>query len=1021
MNFTNDQQKAIDARGKDTLLSASAGSGKTRVLVERLCQLILKDRISVDQILAMTFTNDAAAEMRDRLRARLLEEKSNDFIHDQLALLENADICTIDSFCFKLVKNYYYKIPITLYRANTIASEAQKKEAFDQGFQKALKIVNSTNLRRYLTLLNQDISSIQKTVENCINNAWAKPDPEAYIKAIQASQMDDEIQKWFVTYFQEQVLRLIEICQQGENIDPIFIEKKALLKKCLNQDYTNFYYAFKTYIENCAYMRAGKQTEDKEQFKVLKEKIKAIEIAIAELLYPVETYLSDEKENEVVRNEFCDLVLETKKQFDQIKDEMEILDFNDIELYAYQLLKNEMIRLEIHNQYKAILIDEFQDTNELQESIIKQFAQKGIVFRVGDIKQSIYGFRQANPSIMKNHMNEKDECTLYMDKNFRSNANIIQFNNDFYQKIMNSDCLGTNFTNEDIANVGVDAQRNCEQVPIRFLYSEADSWAKENEINVNTARSKFNKNCMDIIAHDILEKHKNGTPFRDICILTRNRTKYSDYNNILEAYGIPASGDSKGGYYSDSAVQIILSCLQALINPMDDIALTAALCSPIGQVEINQLITEEKSGPLYFRIKDKDFMLTWHQLEKEITSNPSQCLQTLYAWNNFYFDYTTAQNKTNLDDLLIKSTSYDYLVDFVAALNKDAKEDALSETNPYDIHADIVQLKTMHESKGLQFPVVYILSDHESKKDTNYTHIYLDADLGVCTSSFSKNGHLVRKSMSEIAFKTKQLHDDLNEEMRIFYVATTRAEKELIFVDSINSVEDYQSPLNTNALLENKKYTSWLFHTYFNDPQSPVHFVKVGLYERPNQQEYQSHKKERSLYQKKATLFESKTASQSKMHFEWKEFSLDGNKNTTRGTLFHEIMAQCSYPYQKEEIENFASKSNYSLTTKDLEQVQAINTNPIYAQWMKEKHEFECSYILQEKQEVIHGFMDLVIWEEDTIHILDFKTDGLNQDELIKAYKSQLDTYAQAMHKINPDKQIQTWIYSFHLNQLFKI
>lgn len=341
-------------------------------------------------------------------------------------------------------------------------------------------------------------------------------------------------------------------------------------------------------------MRAGKQTEDKEQFKVLKEKIKAIEIAIAELLYPVETYLSDEKENEVVRNEFCDLVLETKKQFDQIKDEMEILDFNDIELYAYQLLKNEMIRLEIHNQYKAILIDEFQDTNELQESIIKQFAQKGIVFRVGDIKQSIYGFRQANPSIMKNHMNEKDECTLYMDKNFRSNANIIQFNNDFYQKIMNSDCLGTNFTNEDIANVGVDAQRNCEQVPIRFLYSEADSWAKENEINVNTARSKFNKNCMDIIAHDILEKHKNGTPFRDICILTRNRTKYSDYNNILEAYGIPASGDSKGGYYSDSAVQIILSCLQALINPMDDIALTAALCSPIGQVEINQLITEEK-------------------------------------------------------------------------------------------------------------------------------------------------------------------------------------------------------------------------------------------------------------------------------------------------------------------------------------------------------------------------------------------------------------------------------------------
>ncbi len=1021
MNFTNDQQKAIDARGKDTLVSASAGSGKTRVLVERLCQLILKDRISVDQILAMTFTNDAAAEMKDRLRARLLEEKSTEFIQDQLALLENADISTIDSFCFKIVKNYYYKIPITLYRANTIASDAQKKEAFDQGFQNALKSVSTKNLQRYLTLLNQEISSIQKKVENCINNAWSKANPEAYLKAIQNNEMQENILKEFTNSFHEQAQALIELCEEGTWNDPIFSKKIEFLKPCLSGSYEDFINSFKTYIDQTAYFKAGKETQDKEQLNALKEKVRKKEGAIAEKLYPLETYLSDEKEHQIIRNEFCDLVLETKKQFDQIKDEMEILDFTDIELYAYQLLKNEIIQLEIHNQYKAILIDEFQDTNELQESIIKQFAEKGIVFRVGDIKQSIYGFRQANPSIMKNHMKAEEELTLYMDKNFRSNANIIHFNNDFYQKIMNSTCLGTNFTKEDIANVGVEAQSDCEQIPIRFLYSEADAWAEENDVNKATARSKHNKNCMDIIAHDILEKHKKGTPFRDICILTRNRTKYSDYNNILESYGIPCSGDTKGGYYQDSAVQIVLSCLQALINPMDDIALSAALCSPIGQVEMDQLITEEKSGPLYFRIKDKDFMDTWHKLEKEISSNPSQSLQTLYAWNNFYMDYTTAQNKTNLDDLLVKSASYDFLVDFVSALNQDAKEDALSETNPYDIHADVIQLKTMHESKGLQFPVVYILSDHEEKNRQNPSHIYLDVDFGVCTSSINESGHLLRKSMGEIAFEHKQLHDNLNEEMRIFYVATTRAEKELIFVDSIQSIKDYESPLNTNALLENKSYTSWLFHTYYNDPQSPVHFIKMPLYERPEEKAYQSQKVSYTTYQKDASLFESKTASQSKLHLEWKEFSLEGSENTDRGTLFHEIMAQCSYPYQKEEIEKFTTKSNYSFNAKDFEQILAINKDLRYAQWMKEEHEFECSYILKEKEEVIHGFMDLVVYEEETIHILDFKTDGLKQDELIQRYKNQLDTYAQAMQKIKPDKKIQTWIYSFHLNQLFKI
>ena len=1021
MNFTLDQQKAIDARGKDTLLSASAGSGKTRVLVERLCQLILKDRVSVDHILAMTFTNDAAAEMKERLRARLLEEESTPFIQDQLALLENADISTIDSFCLKIVKNYYYKIPITLNRANTIASESQKKEAFDQGFQIALKTVDTKNLRRYLTLLNQDISSIQKKVEDCINNAWAKSDPEAYLKAIQSNEMQEDIMEWFMTYFHEQALSIYEICQEGKWNDPIFERKIEALKPCLNANYENFHTAFKAYIEQTAYIRSGKNTEDKGAFDTSKDKIKEKELAIAERLFPLETYLKDEKSHQIIRNEFCNLVLETKKQFDLKKEEMEIIDFTDIELFAYQLLKNEIIQLEIHNQYKAILIDEFQDTNELQESIIKQFAQTGIVFRVGDIKQSIYGFRQANPSIMKNHMECEDELTLYMDKNFRSNANIIQFNNDFYQKIMNSTCLGENFTKEDIANVGVDAQKDCEQVPIRFLYNEADPWAIEHEENKTSVRSKFNKNCMDIIAHDIIEHHKNGTPYSDICILTRNRTKYSDYTDVLEAYGIPCSGDAKGGYYQDSAVQIIVSCLQALINPMDDIALTAALCSPIGQVSINQLITEKNYGPLYLRIKDKDFMTNWHALEKEISSNPSQCLQTLYAWNNFYFDYTTSQNKTNLDDLLVKSASYDFLVDFVSALNKDAKEDALSETNPYDIHADVVQLKTMHQSKGLQFPVVYILSDHKKKTIQNPSHIFLDADLGVCTSSISENGHLLRKSMSEIAFETKQLHDELKEEMRVFYVATTRAEKELIFVDSVQSVEDYQSPLNTNALLDNNSYTSWIFHTYFNDPNSLVRFERKDLYERPETKDYQSHKIEHATYQKDASTFESKTASQSKMHLEWKDFTLEGSANTNRGTLFHEIMAQCSYPYQKEEIEALSKKSNYSLNEIDFNQLLAINENPIYAQWMQKEHEFECSYILEEEQEVVHGFMDLVIWDSDTIHILDFKTDGLEQEELIERYKTQLQIYAQAMHKINPDKKIQTWIYSFHLNQLFEI
>lgn len=1022
MNFTIDQQKAIEVRGKDTLVSASAGSGKTRVLVERLCQLIVKDHIPVDHILAMTFTNDAASEMKDRLRTRLQDEEKSEFIQKQLSILETADISTIDKFCLKIVKNYYYKIPLTLDTVNHTASEAQKEQALNEGFQEACKLVATPCLQRYLTTFNQKLEAIDPIVSDCINAAWAKPDPEKWLHSFYSEAMIDKKKTWFKTFFSERIQAMIECCNDATWNDAIFTTKLEYLKKCQEaESFDQFRKCFTNYIGACGYMCATKKgTMDKAAFDQTKEDLKKLEAEISSVLFSWSEFKEDAKANQKIVEEFCELVLETKKQFDLKKREMEVIDFTDIELFAYQLLQNDVIQEEISNQYDAILIDEFQDTNELQESIIATFAKKGCVFRVGDIKQSIYGFRQTNPAIMKKHMNNPEECTLYMDKNFRSNANIIHFNNALYQKIMNSSCLGSQFQDSDIAQVGTERQEDCEQVPIRFLYTEYND-SKEECSTVKSAEALHKKNCIDLLAQDILEHHEKGTPFKDICILTRNRKDYTDLMEALEAYGIPSVGQAKGGFYQDYCVQIILACLKAYLNPSDDIALTAALCSPIGQVSIDQLISDKKEYTLFQRIKDQAYMEPWFTLTKQFTNQPSHCLKDLYAWNDFYFNHTTQQNKTNLDELYAKSTKFDSLIDFVATLDADAQKDAVSETNPYDIHADIVHIKTMHQSKGLQFPVVYILSKHDDKHRDDASHIFLDSDLGICISSLDAKGSVYRRSYEEIAFKTKQLHDALNEEMRVFYVATTRAEKELIFVDTIQSYDTYSSSLNTSALLKNESYTSWLFHTYFNDPDSPVHFVKKDLLERPNAKDKPNICLKHPYYEKEPTSFASKTASQSKQKRTWQTMDLKKNTGAQRGTIFHEIMGQCAFPYQEKEVVATAKKKGYICNETDLHQLLALNDNPTYAQWMKMDHTFECSYILEDQKQVIHGFMDLVIWNNDSIVIVDYKTDTATKEELIDRYQSQLMTYAKAMHQMQPDKKIETWIYSFHLNSLFAL
>ncbi|MBP3853364.1 MAG: PD-(D/E)XK nuclease family protein, partial [Erysipelotrichaceae bacterium] len=385
--------------------------------------------------------------------------------------------------------------------------------------------------------------------------------------------------------------------------------------------------------------------------------------------------------------------------------------------------------------------------------------------------------------------------------------------------------------------------------------------------------------------------------------------------------------------------------------------------------------------------------------------------------------HTSMIDKTHLDSLLERAGQYpnqSEVLHFVHDQQRDLENDSENEAFPYGKDADVVRIKTMHQSKGLQFPVIYLLGYKRSM--SNKYPVLMDADLGMGWMTLNAPRTVKRPGKDYLAVQMKQHFDEIYEEMRVFYVATTRAQQECVYVDSIKDMEEYQCPLDLRHFIPAVNYTDWLLHTYHGQSNSLIRFQRHPLYERPKTPEPVEKKVSFKTYQGKRNVSETVTASALKQKQQWKPLDLSGADATKRGTLFHEIMGQCAYPYQEEEMRALAKSYGMDLSRTDLDQLKAINANEQYAQWMKEEHVFELSYLIEKDQSIIHGFMDLVVRLPHKTVIVDYKTDHVDsKEELIEKYKIQLDTYKEAYQHIDASKPIETFLYSFHLKEMIAL
>jgi ATP-dependent exoDNAse (exonuclease V) beta subunit len=921
-----------------------------------------------------------------------------------------------------------------------------QQQAMDAALKKSMDEIDPerfSNFNLYLQAYNTSLDDLQQFLKRMMEIAHAKPDGAAWLASLKKETPSD----WFYAYFLWRIEAMLEILtllenevmqleysrQNSQNKDLGFLrDKTAALQQPLedlqNKDYPAFRKNFLSYISSTPRLKGS---FNKQSFSSHQKQFKKLEGEIASALFEESVFEEDEKRLADYKDTFLDLCLAFDKNYQEEKRRRMVIDYADMEHFAYQLLQIDVVKKEVQEQFDVILVDEFQDTNDLQEAIISCFCKENNVFRVGDIKQSIYGFRQARPQIMKEHLAKTDENNeaVYMADNYRSNASIIEFNNDFYNQIMNNCMHGNLFGKEDLASAGTSRQSEDEQRPVRFLFTQYQNWAAEHDDGLVEAKKKHRQNKADLIAQDILVQKKKGIPYRSICILTRNHAVHEEIKEALNAYGIPVLAEIDHGFYTNQAIQIVLAALKILIDPSDDVAMTAFLCSSLGQVSHSDLANaaafRNEGESLYEALKDSSLLDAYREISSWSYENVAQLLKQLYNYKDFYYKNTNGQDKTNLDLLMeMASGSLDLsLYSFIELVLKEAKLDKTSEAFPFGKEEDVVKIKTMHHAKGLQFPIVYIYSKTEMRDMEAGQPLHMDADLGLAAEGIDESLHLKRASRQSLAMKAKKLSDDLAEEMRLFYVATTRAEKELVIVDTISSLEDYDYPLSWRALLEKRSYTSWLLHTYYHHPSKLLEFdEKKELAVRPDKQVYTPAVQSFAFYSKPITAISSKTASNEKKKLTWPKISLSENTAAQRGTLFHEIVAKLPYPYQSQDIEAYAKKAGFAFGKTEIDQIQALNKNPLYASWMKMDHQFECSYTVLQNDAYVHGFMDLVVFEGDTIHVVDFKSDYVkDQKQLEGMYQKQLAIYSEAMKTIAPGKTVKTYLCSFRLGSLWSL
>lgn len=1065
--WNKQQLAAIETKEKNILVSASAGSGKTTVLVARLMDLVLKDHIAIDEILAMTFTEAAANEMKKRLAKELQiawtnssDEQEKAFLSRQLSSLSNAYISTIHSFCLSIIQKYYYMIGLDHERVNSIMDNGAMSLYQGQALKKALQLQYQKQEETFLTLCQmfssrpEDTQSLHAMIMQLATLASSKPDPDAWLNSLHDAYSDirhledlpQDIYHHFFEYLYVEEQRYEEALHHMDDIYRLKYPKEAkkiavletklralsTLKQPLeDKDYESYRTAL---IAIChGIVPTSPDKEDKEYARVRKQ-INDLEDRTLALLFREETFIKDlEKLNPIIKK-LVEITKDYRRNYEHIKEKNKQIDFDDMEHFALAILDvNDHAVAQIYRStFKQIMVDEFQDSNDVQNALVMRICTENNVFRVGDIKQSIYGFRHAKPQLMKGLIDQKgihDEV-IYLSNNYRSKEMIVEFNNELFKRLMNMDGFDCSYSEQDDVATGIPAQKE-DNVPICFhtIFHNEIKEANDLILSKNDLKASY-------IANQILEiKEKEQRKWKDFVVLVRGNARKDDMKSIFDELNIPYFIDIKYGFYQSNAVQIMLSALESLYSPHENIPFVATMLSPLFMRTNEELawikLQKEKTTSYYAWYQEHPFdgFEVFEELRKQRNVlRLSEMLNALYEINSYYSLHTTIQEKTNLDLLYEKAIQFEEenacgIPSFLSRIAQ-IKDAQTAEAIPIGSDANVVRVMSIHQSKGLQFPVVFLWSTDRMTPIEFKEFCIADADLGIAMKAMDLPERYVRTTIPRIAMEHKKDKEELEEEMRILYVATTRAQQQMHIVDCIQSLEDYKKPLTMSGVYDRGGYTSWILQSFLTHP-SPLFTIKeIHQFWNniPVEKQYQQHQAI-PIYNKADTVWKLSSATTLKSEDTLPKFQPKSKAGMSYGNKMHKMIEFLSTPpWSIEHIQACASELQISLKDYDYQCLCDLGNLAFYQSLYLKEHHHELAFMVKKDHEILHGFMDFVAIDDKETIIVDFKTDRLEDTiSFIEEYKSQLIAYQEAMQILYPQKSCSTYIYSSHLHQMIKI
>lgn len=878
VTYTEEQQSAIQTRNSNLLISAAAGSGKTAVLTERIISLIT-DRehpVDIDRMLVVTFTKASAAEMRERI-GRAINERLEKTPEDgnllrQTALLYNAQITTIDSFCLYLLRNNFGDIGLD--PAFRVMEEGERKLLMKDTLDELLeeRYQNKENSDFFLLAEcygeNGKDELLEEITLSLYYYAMSHPYPldwlENAAKDYDVKTFEElERTKWWRDKLAENE-RLIErgltIAKEAEQLCreaggpaaylPAVEGQKTLLDALKENDAFDRRYDLLQKMEIPAFGRA-KKTDDKElcdRVKACRENVKKIFERLYACYYDTsEHILATQRGAKTAAGELIRLTKDFTERFGLHKRERNVVDFSDMEHFALEILlqKSEdgtpvptRAAKEYQDYFACVMVDEYQDSNYVQEYILKTVAREDNYFMVGDVKQSIYRFRLARPEIfMKKYALFQESgagqnVRIDLNRNFRSRREVLESVNDVFEKIMTAQSAGVSYDEQARLYVGaeypaVEGQtQNTELVLIEKPKEFDDTIdigdAKELEAYYIAGR------IQDMIRrsfqiYDQKSRTSRAVSYGDMVILLRAMDDHEEaLRKVFEKQGIPVYSATKTGYFSTLEVRTVISFLQTLDNPRQDIPLYGVMTSYIGGFTEEEAAKvksgrnkKDGAGCLYDAVCSFQEDAAAGQLGEKTTvlldmmaeyrrkakyTGIRELLEEIYEKTG-YLDYITAlpggkQRRANLMMLLerasdFEATSYHGLFHFVRYISQlKAQEVDYGEAGMLDEHADVVRIMTIHKSKGLEFPVCFLcgLGKKINRKDVSRP-VLLETEYGIGLDHIDPALRVRRPTILKKSIADKIMTDAISEEVRILYVAMTRAKEKLIMTGSVNDLD----------------------------------------------------------------------------------------------------------------------------------------------------------------------------------------------------------------------------------------